>query len=104
MIWLIVVPTVGAWVLAAAGIMPFWGAMIITLGAVFLGAWNLDRTGRGGRKVRDQNRPDFYGPTDNSWTQIATAYVERQTSKIGTDPPPGVEHDEAGVRRDPGRR
>lgn len=80
----------GVWVLAGYGVISIWWTIIITLGAALLGAWQLDRTGRGRRALShmDENKPHFYAPRENVTWQVPTAYIDHPT---GGGPPPGTE-------------
>ena len=66
-------------------------AIIVTLAAAFIGAWNFDR--RGVRRLGghyDVNKANFFAPMNNQTWQIPTAYIDHPS---GGGPPPGEQLD-----------
>jgi len=96
-VWVAVLIVVASWVLVAARVLEWWVPFVVTSAAIVLGAWWLDRTGRGTRASArlDPNRPDFYGPMASGGWEVPTSYIDHPT---GGGPPPGVEpYDEAAL-------
>ena len=95
--WAVLIVVVGTWLAAAFGLLgvglfPLVIAVIVTLVASLVGAWNLDR----GRRIQtgryyDENKPNFYGPVQNRTWQVPTSYIDHRS---GGGAPPGVDRND----------
>jgi hypothetical protein len=91
--WALLIVVVGAWTATAIGLLgpgvgPIVIAIVVTLAASLVGAWQLDR----GRRIQtsqhyDENAANFSAPANNQTWQVPTAYIDHRS---GGGTPPGI--------------
>lgn len=90
----VLIVVVGVWAAAGLGLLgvgigPIVIALVVTIVAAMVGAWNLDR----GRRIQtersfDHNAANFSAPMQNQTWQVPTSYIDHRS---GGGSPPGID-------------